>query len=325
MERYPAQLNIPQSQALVCVDTRDGLKSNDQGFRVDIFPNNPYDINIYKNQQIFSGAVSRIFLKEISMPWNIPNVNERNNIFSVENTAGLEKILVVDVGFYLPTELALALTNLLNTTEGGIFGGTSWVVAYNEILNSFVVSSGSAGPLFRVMPLLKAGQLPQGKSSTLAEMMGLNGTGESYQRYVLGSYASMLYTAYVDVQSDIICKNQRVRDTSTNYKTGNNILARIYICPDRRYSTSDTNIIGTRPFHLWEEFNSPKVIQWNTDEFLPSANIKLLDDKGDLLYALPTSSIINVVEAQPNDYTGPAMNCGNSAWVNLTLAVSESI
>jgi hypothetical protein len=331
MERYPAQLNIPQSQALVCVDTRDGLKSDAQGFRVEVPVNNPYDINIYKNQQIFSGAVSRIYMKEISMPFNIPNVNARNNVLYLQKSDLTQASITVPEGFYLPTELATAVQDLLNDTAGAganaIFSYAGWVCSWDSKNNSFTISTYEIapianGPLFRVLPKLTAGQLPEGVGSTLAEMMGFNGVGTQFINAVIGSYASMLYTAYVDVQSDIICKNQMVRDTSTNYRTGNNILARIYICPDRRYSVTDTNVIGTRPFHLWEEFNSPKIIQWNTQEFLPSANIKLLDDKGMPLYSPALSSYIASDPAYDND---PVMYSGNTAWVNITLAVCESI
>jgi hypothetical protein len=328
MLKYPPQLNIPQSQALVCIDTRDGLSSNADGFRVDIPSNNPYDINIYKQQQIFSGAVSRIFLKEVSMPWNIPNVNARNNVLYLQKSDLTLASITVPEGFYLPSELATAVENLLNAGSG-VFAYTSWNCDWNFKNNTFEIYTTLTAPLpteplFRILPKLKPGQLPDGVGSTLAEMMGFNGTGTSFETIVVGSYASMLYTAYVDIQSDIICKNQMVRDSSTNFKTGNNILARIYICADRRYSVADTNVIGTRPFHLWEEFSSPKVIQWNTEEFLPSANIRLLDDKGMLLYAPSTSAVVASYPPIPI-IGGDAMICGNSAWVNLTLAVSESI
>ena len=265
------------------------------------------------------------------MPWNIPNVNPRNNTLYLEDSAGLPFILTVPEGFYLPSELATAVEDLLNATAtggaGAAFGYGSWTVSWDSINNTFTIQSwvlppGTVGPTFRILPKLNAGDLPDGVSSTLAEMMGFNAVGEEYVNIVKSSYASMLYTAYVDIQSDIICKNQMVRDSSTNYKTGNNILARIYICADRRYSVSDTNVIGTRPFHLWEEFSAPKVIQWNTEEFLPSANIKLLDDKGMLLYAPAVSSYIAADPAYDND---PVMFSGNTSWVNLTLAVSESI
>jgi hypothetical protein len=324
MERYPAQLNIPQTQALVCIDTRDGLNVTSDGFSVDIVGNNPYNINIYKNQQIFSGAVNRILLKELSMPWNIPNVNQRNNRLYLQKDDGTEAFITIAEDFYLPSELASTVQNALN--DNSIFGFNEWICDYEELDNHFEIvttyTAPTTEPSFRILPKLKAGQLPDTASSTLAEMMGFNSTGTSYETIVVSSYASMLYTAYVDIQSDIICKHQKVRDTSTNYSTGNNILARVYISPDRRYSINDTNIIGTRPFHLSEQFSSPKIIQWDEKEFLPSANIKLLDDKGRLLYAPATSAIVENYRPVPT-IGAPAMICGNSAYVNLTLTVSE--
>jgi hypothetical protein len=157
-------------------------------------------------------------------------------------------------------------------------------------------------------------------------MMGFASSSPGdYSPSIIGNYASCVYTSYIDIVSDIICKHQDVRDTSTNYATGNNILARVYISSDIYESISDTgnNIVGTRPFVLHYNFPVPKQIQWSPYEFLPSANIQLRDDKGQLLYApnLTSSTVLNSVPGFPAISTKVY---GNTSFVQLTFQISEA-
>ena len=87
-------LNVPLSSALFTIDSRDGVRS-DPATGYQIIAQNPYDVNIYKNQQLFSGAVERIALTEINMPWNIPNVNDYNNVLYLRKNSGETANIVV--------------------------------------------------------------------------------------------------------------------------------------------------------------------------------------------------------------------------------------
>lgn len=332
-------LNVPLSSALFTIDSRDGVRS-DPATGYQIIAQNPYDVNIYKNQQLFSGAVERIALTEINMPWNIPNVNDYNNVLYLRKNSGETDDIVVPVGFYTPTALATAVQNLLNygnvnipdpapDPAPGKLGFNTWSCTWSADTNQFTLSAyptvepippGLVG--FYILP--KLGQdkgVSNGfqRSSTLAEMMGFNSTSSTvFARSITGSWATMLYTTYVDIVSSVLCKHQDVRDTSTSYFTGNNILARIYISPDRYYSVSDTTIIGVKPFQLHYEFPVPKEIQWEPTEFLPSCNIKLQDDKGNALYYLPTSASGGSQNIAQN------VTCGNTAFVQMSMLISEA-
>lgn len=332
-------LNVPLSDALFTVDTRDGLKPDGNGFVYASSNSNVYDINIYKNQQLFSGAVERIALTEINMPWVVPNVNEYNNVLYLESATGETFALGDDTyvdelgatastaitrGFYTPSQLATEVQTRLNGANA--LGTNTWTVQYttNSIFlnfNRFVITN-SGSVQFRINP--KYGQ-PKGsgsnldgviltRSDTLATMMGFGSTAPTnYAATVIGSYASMLYTTYVDVVSSIICKNQDVRDTSTSYFTGNNILARIYIAKEGYDDGAD--ILGTSPFHLHYNFPVPKQIQWSKDEFLPSCNIQLRDMYGNLLYS-PNSNTFN--------FSTVSSYIGNTSYVQLSMLISEA-
>jgi hypothetical protein len=148
-----------------------------------------------------------------------------------------------------------------------------------------------------------------------------------YSYSFIGNYATCLYTTYIDIVSDIICKHQDVRDTSTNFATGNNILARVYLASDIYESISDTgnNVIGTRPFVLHYNLPVPKQIQWSPYEFLPSANIQLRDDKGQLLFAPNiTLNLESQVEGILPRRVGTTKVLSNTAFVQLTFQISEA-
>lgn len=326
-------VSAPISEALLTVDSRDGLKTNSiTGLYSN--PKNPFDLQIYSQSQLVTGRCRRLKLKELNMTYNVPNVNPRNNVLFIQMSS-TDDIFQIDLnpGFYLPEDLATALELLMNNGSGAggtvtpdtpVGGITTWSVTWNSDSNTFTISDGNgASDAFRVLP--KLGQpIPswsvtpaEPRSSTLAEMMGFNNCGNGYAIETLtSSYATMLYTTYIDVVSNWMTKNQYIVDRSTNQKTGNSILARLYIAPERYYSTSNTTIIGTRPFALYKEWSNPKEINWDEKEPIASINIQLQDDKGNILYA-PDS-------ATPSGLSVKDITCGNAGFVQMTFGVSEA-
>jgi hypothetical protein len=175
-------------------------------------------------------------------------------------------------------------------------------------------------PSFRILPF-NTGKVSSPLTSTLATMMGFSTVSSGSVKNIIGSHASMLYTEYVDIVSTQLTKNQTLYYRSTNYKTGNNVLARVYIAPERLYSTTSTNIIGTRPFIFNSSFTVPKEINWDETDPLASINIQLKDSRGNILYTPPTQSAI--VGTGPNETS--VETCGNTGYVLLTLGASESL
>lgn len=328
-------VSAPISEALLTVDSRDGLKV-DSATGLYTNPRNPFDLQIYSGTQLVTGRCRRLKLKELNMTYNVPNVNPRNNVLFIQMSS-TEDIFQIDVipAFYLPEDLAGALQLLLNneagaslvgtvTPAGAVGGLTTWSVVWNSDSNTFTISDGNgSADAFRILP--KLGQaLPSWsvtprelRTSTLAEMMGFNNCGNGYAMETLtSSYATMLYTTYIDVVSNWMTKNQYIVDRSTNQKTGNSLLARLYIAPERYYSVSNTTTIGTRPFALYKEWSNPKEINWDEKEPIASINIQLQDDKGNILYA---PDIATPVGISTKDIT-----CGNSGFVQMTFGVSEA-
>jgi hypothetical protein len=158
-------------------------------------------------------------------------------------------------------------------------------------------------------------------------MMGFSSPPKQFGNVLVGSFASMQYTPYFDVVSSNLTKKQNVRDNSTSFITGQNLLCRVYLSEpgvnvvrDRTDLTTggtdaECSIIGVRPFVLYREYSTPKQIYWDTKEFINVIDLQLVDYKGRTLYARNQAS-----------YTAATSFgfCGDAAQYQLTLQVTET-
>jgi len=305
------------SVALFTVDTADRYKLDSNGFRTDTEAVN--NIYINKRQSVINGFFTRIALTEFNMPWNVPNVNPRNNTFTVGslntalNPSPIQATVSIATGFYTADELAIALEAALDAAMvalGSDYPASyPWVVSFDTTSGKFTVEAG--GATFTLVPK------NNGPRDDLLTMMGFGGLSitadlvNPYETYVSG-VASMLYTPYFDIVSKQLTKKQQVNDSGTSYATGSSLLARIYLTPNNLTTTDFTNQLGTAPFTIFREFIIPKQIYWDTKEFINVIDLSLVDYKGNILYETP-----NTINA-----TSFEVGTGNANW-QLTLQVSE--
>jgi hypothetical protein len=322
----------PPAVAVLTIDTRDRVQIDKAtGYRIDT--TSPNEIYINKQQSLANGYFTRIGLTEINMQWNIPNVIQngpcKNNTLLLERAAAPgtgvvtgSYLVEIPQGFYTPKELALDIQTLLNTDV--VFGGGSWRCEYFERGlnggNYFAISEISGTIFFRIRPQ------NSGPYDDLCNIMGLSYPPQQFGESVEGSYASMIYTPYFDIQSDNLTKKQNVRDNSSSTVTGQNLLCRVYLAQpdvnvvrDRTDPTlpqaAECSLVGTRPFALYRQYNIPKQIFWDTQEFINVIDLRLIDYKGRILY-------------NPNETafsTGTNIGfCGNATNYQLTLQVTET-
>jgi hypothetical protein len=98
----------------------------------------------------------------------------------------------------------------------------------------------------------------------------------------------MLATRYIDLRSQILTKNQRVKDTTTlPSQISSDIIARIYpVAPNTKNFVTDVSGIlhaGEQPFIICIDYNNPKYINWSPSEALPNFDLTLLDENGEIL------------------------------------------
>lgn len=318
------------SVAVLTVDSADRQRFTADGFRDDASPVNNLYIN--RGQPTLQGYFTRIALTELNMKWAIPNVNAYNNTFTVFveaiYTGGYEGEITCTIteGFYTPTQLATALATALNTTAQAapyniLPADFLWNVRYNPVeqggnTNSFVIENVAgvfpANNPFTIIPK------NVGSRDDLLNLMGFSGLPEGVSPKFYGSFASMLYTPYFDIVSSQLTKKQQVRDNSTSFTTGQNLLARIYIAPDgiQVVPSTESSILGCRPFTIYKEFKIPKQIFWDTKEFLNVIDLQLIDYKGNILY----ETISDKSSTIPSSDT--FVGSGSVNW-QLTLQVSE--
>ena len=171
----------------------------------------------------------------------------------------------------------------------------------------------------------------------LTRMLGLIPTRDTtlgpdeYYLSIQSSGTTMQYTPFVDINSNILTKNQNVQDNDSSLRSGRNKLCRLYLAQEgcvarvvtATYETpgdqdsdllsSFDNAVGTRPFRVNKEFRTPKVIQWNTTENVDIIDLLVVDYLGNPIYITPNS-----VGAEAGD-----RRFGNTADFQFTVQVSE--
>lgn len=335
------------STALLCVDSADAYKFDSDGYRIDT--NTPASIQINKQSPLLFGYMTRISLTEINLQWATPNVNERNKTLTIgiETSTGVFKgyyRVALTQSFYTPDELAASLeTALENLTISG--DSVAWSVTYNSRASFFEINIGAASPsgttyYFSIAPPGKTYTIvdtatdasPTGDVYTglvnddLTYMMGLTPPSDSnilYYDSITGGYASCQYTPYIDIVSNILTKNQNVRDNDTTLRNGQAKLARVYLSQpgcNNQFDIDDAgvatkcNIVGVRPCVIHREFVTPKVIQWNTTENVDIIDLQILDRLGFPIY------IENfVIGSAP----GAELILGNTATFQFTIQATE--
>ena len=97
-------------------------------------------------------------------------------------------------------------------------------------------------------------------------------------------YPNFLYTPYIEIYSDILTNYQTIKDTNTSTAKPKGLIARVLLSGvGNPQFTNGTSALGTTPFVMTADLNSPKIIQWSRDIAVPSIDFQLRDCYGDLI------------------------------------------
>jgi hypothetical protein len=328
--------------AILGIDSADRYTFDSSQFRIDNQPE--YNFSLYKGQSVLNGFIKRLALTEINMEYNVPNVNTYNNkfgiVFSGTDLSGVseyEVVISVPTGFYTPIELTTYLQTQINTTltSAGVLdpGKVADVVITLDPKTLYITIDGKGTAVGGADLTLKVPTnfgVPVLSKTTMYEMLGLKAVLDNYAIVNLfpnpnwvGNYASFLYTRYIDIISNNLTKKQEVKDSSTQPPEvgASNLLARLYVgnsgLSESRFDVSGVgcNIVGTRPFQMYKEYQTPKYIYWDSREFINLIDIKVYDDAGRPLYE--QASEVGVAP----DY---GFTSGNTAEFQITLLASEN-
>jgi hypothetical protein len=107
---------------------------------------------------------------------------------------------------------------------------------------------------------------------------------------------NFLYTPYIDFYSDVLTNYQSVKDTNTSVAKPKGLIARVYLSGNGSLqSQSPKSALGSEPFVVTADLNSPKIIKWSPQVAVPSIDFQLRDCYGDLI---PTSPITDSLSTE---------------------------
>ena len=252
----------------------------------------------YPNALIY-GYIKSLVISQIQInyhvPTIVPNVNDKLPLkYSIDGFNFILFYINLPYGFYTPKELAAMLqyvirqqTPLVDLTveyinsaqiEFGYGLGNGFLIQTNttdQIKFPFAndadllanITTRELNGVLRTYRLL--GVVPSSAGQVLTETNSPN----------------FLYTDYIDICSASLTKYQKMKDSDTSATKRNNILARIYLSGNSNpQPTSADYALGSQPFVLTADLNSPKVVRWSQDEAIYDLDFQLYDSYSEPLY-----------------------------------------
>lgn len=257
-----------------------------------LFPQS-YNFMIQSPGALIYGYISKIIISQIQIQYNIPTViGGRNNILWIRNFAQSEppRYAVIPQGFYTPNELATIL-QLSIRAIGGIW--TTMEVQFTPE-SGYIFSDPTPKNFYFPTPAeVKATVgLTDVERNNMLKTYRMIGITEQ-NSYVVGgplniqiasNLPNFLYTPYIDIYSDVLTNYQNVKDTTTNITKNKGLVARIYLSGvGNPQITRGDMALGSSPFTLTIDLNSPKIIQWTREVAVPNIDFQLLDQYSEFI------------------------------------------
>lgn len=252
----------------------------------------PYNrFTIQKGFPLQQGQIMNIKLSEILFPYAIPNVNEYNNTFGISNdiTGVVSVQITVPTGFYTGATLVSTINPLIVAE----LPTNTPVLSYDANMNTFAFTASGGSYPVSIFPILNAGSGPVFStaspvtSPSILSMMGFNFATQNYtvpSAVLVSGPASMTYTQYIDICSDVLTQYQNLPDSSTGSPNLQHVICRLYVANETSTASSDVSgnplFPGMVPFVIHRQFKNTKVMKWNNQNSVDRVDIQLYDDAG---------------------------------------------
>ena len=257
----------------------------------------PYSNNftISSPGALIYGYINRIVVSQIQIQYNIPTIiNGVNDRFLVSDTNDLYPV-TIPYGYYVPDELAAALETQINAVPELALLNIS--VVY-DTLNGFRFE-GSDDFYFPDLNEIEADPGETAETKTIAlkayRLLGMNVENSiANTEQISQVFPNFLYTPYIDFYSDILTNYQNMKDTNTSIAKPKGLIARVYLSGNGNLQDQTaTMALGSAPFVVTADMNSPKIIKWTPDVAVPSIDFQLRDCYGDLIPTTPTTDSLS--------------------------------
>jgi len=245
------------------------LRSRDRGLANSP---NANDVRITPSNSYFSLTNIKTFVPHsFQMLYDIPNINQRNNVMVIDNGVMSFPITIIE-SYYDFTTLAAAIQTELNTLGLGAFTFTWNTVSYKFMMTSAVPVKFTRYP-------------PQKRDLTAVVGMPYD-TG--LQTTYTGGYADLCYTRDIYVTSTSLNRNRKVIDQCSDPAI-NNLLMVVPVYPYEEFQRNNAATTGVvqyllNPRNISYQERIAKIINYNINDSIPSVDITLIDDQGEILY-----------------------------------------
>ena len=256
----------------------------------------PYsnNFNLQSPGALIYGYIQRIVVSQIQVQCNIPTVCDGLNdtLFITDDATSTDYTITIPFGYYNGEELAAFLDAQFAATAG--LSALAINVTYTPRGGFLFESQSSPAPQAFYFPSLDEIRTFPGMNDALFanavktyRLLGItiaNSEGFPDTSQESTQWPNFLYTPYIDFYSDVLTNYQTIKDTNTSVAKPKGLIARVYLSGNGSVQyTAPTVALGTQPFVVTADMNSPKVIRWNPDVAVPSIDFQLRDCYGDLL------------------------------------------
>jgi len=287
------------------------------GLEAEWNANGPFssDFSITAPNALINGYIDKIIVSQIQLQYNLPTiVPGKNDIFAFGiyivpgGTGGSIPFNIrLPYGFFTPFELAAMLENFINSALTSYspqpsppFGPIQVVYLQQDpappITNiGFSIITQDGRKIFLPSPaqLQLRGLSPNDVTNALKvyRLFGFNKNNVAFNTEQI-SYNSpnFLYTPFIDIFSDALTNYQALKDTISATNSRKGLVARLYLSgvgnpqETNDYPSVSGISLGSKPFVLTFDLNSPKVINWTPDTAVNSLDFQMRDCYGDLLF-----------------------------------------
>lgn len=263
------------STALLGVSSADRYANKTQK---QTSPSSPFDVLLTSKQNFLNGFFTRIALTEVRIPWLLPTIQaNRQDTMKLEyRTGGVTTPFTLRIrgdAWYTPTTLATEVQRAMRSAspiDGGV-NKPSFTCTYDATQYRFTYATNVVGDTMRFLPTL------DDPATGLYEMMAWIPSALVASSF--GRTPKMIFTEFIDIVSNQLTYAQDVKDGDTGTIT-RDVVARIYLAPE---GFSDPTLIGSAPFVLYRQFQTPKQIKWDTNLPIGQLSFEIYDDKGNVL------------------------------------------
>jgi hypothetical protein len=282
------------------------------------------------NQNLVQGQIHSVSVNEVNFPYDIPNVQEGYNTFTLTPGLVAQPTLNITIapGFYTGVELEQEINAAIIAAGAAaappVAPANLPTVNYAPISNRFVWNAPVSNvPNFVwyisspvTLPFTGVGAVGPGKvGKDLFSIMGFFSAQDGdnfvdsdpiqqYTEFYAAGAAPLTFTQYIDICSPELCQFQYFRDGSTtNLARRSDVICRLYI--SNNVATQEEE--GARPFVINRQFNNARVMRWNSGSSVGSMSIQLYDDCGQPLQfdwePRPYNITFNVYEQDKDSLT----------------------